>query len=212
MLAEAPRLARVTVRTYDDLAEEIFAAPARLGDARLVTVDGPSGAGKTTFARRLVAALTVRGSVALVEIEGLYEGWTLDGAWTRLDEYVLEPLAAGWAGGFHPYDWATESWSPRWHPVPVSQVLVVEGCGSSPQAADGFTTHQIWVQAPAEVAFARGSTRKGVDLDRRLRAWKEVEAAYFTEQRTRQRADLRVDGNPAQPPPYDPEMVFSTLP
>lgn len=200
-----------TVGTYDDLAAEIHTRPARLGDARLVTVDGPSGSGKTTFARRLVAALSTRGSVALVEIEKLYQGWTLDRAWQRLDDYVLEPVGAGWVGGFHPYDWARQSWSPCWCAVPISQVLVVEGCGSSPRAADSLTSLQIWIEAAPQVALARGLARKGVDLDRRLRAWKRLEAAYYAQEDTRNRANLRVDGNPVQPPCYDPESAFSTL-
>ena len=200
-----------TVRTFAGLASEIHALPPRLGDVRLVTVDGPSGSGKTTFAGRLLTALAPLGSVALVEIEALYEGWTLDGAWHRLDEYVLEPLAAGWPGGFHPYDWARQAWSPRWCAVPISQVLVVEGCGSSSRAGDRLISHQIWLEATSDVALLRGVTRDGVEWEPGLRAWKRVEAAYFAEQDTRQRADLRVDGDPAQPPPYDPEVAFSTL-
>lgn len=199
------------VRTYDGLAAEIYTMPPRLGEVRLVTVDGPSGSGKTEFARRLVPALSAYGSVVVVGMECLYEGWTLDGSWQRLLDWVLEPVAAGWAGGFHPYDWATMSWSPNWFPVPPSDVLVLEGCGSSPLAADAFTTHRIWVEAASELTLARGLAREGVDLDRRLAAWRRLEAAHFAEQATRERADLRVDGDPGQPLAYDPGIAFSTL-
>jgi len=202
----------VTVRTYDQLSEEIFAAPARLGTVRLVTVDGPSGSGKTTFAVRLLAALSTRGSVAQVHLEELYQGWTLDGAWKRLDDYVLEPLAAGWAGGFHPYDWTTSSWSPRWRAVPVTQALVVEGCGSSPRTADKLTTRRLWIEAPSDVALARGMARPGVDLPRRLRDWQRLEATHFSEQDTRRRADLLIDGDLDPAEVQDPEREFRTLP
>jgi len=204
-------LAKVTVRTYDELAEEVFSAPARLGTVRLVTVDGPSGSGKTTFAARLITALSSRGSAVQVQIEQLYQGWTLDGAWMRLDEHVLEPLATGWDGGFHPYDWTVGEWSPRWCAVPVSEVLVVEGCGSSARAADKITSRQVWIEAPADVAMARGLARAGTDLPRRLPAWQREEAQYFAEQDTRRRADLLVDGNPITPPAFDPEIAFRTL-
>ncbi len=43
--------------SFDALAAEILAAPARLGSVRFVAVDGPAGAGKTTFSARLVRAL-----------------------------------------------------------------------------------------------------------------------------------------------------------
>lgn len=199
------------VLTFDDLALEIGRAPPALGKVRLVTVDGPSGSGKTTFARRLVAALTAHGSGALVEIEALYEGWTLDGAWQRLHDSVLEPMAAGRPGGFHPYDWVSFGWSRDWATVAPSAVLVVEGCGSAPGAADHQTTLQIWIEAPPDVALARGMAREGIDLDRHLREWKRLEASHFVEQRTRQRADLRVDGAPATPLPYDPDLAFTLL-
>lgn len=201
----------MTVRTFDSLAREIHARPPRLGATRLVTVDGPSGSGKTTFARRLVAALVPLGSVAFVEIEALYQGWTLDGAWTRLHDWVLEPIAAGWPGGFHPYDWASAGWSPRWCSVPVSAVLVVEGCGSSPRAADRLTGAQIWVQAAPEVNAARGLARDGRDVAEHLRAWREDETSYFAREGTRERADLQVEGDPAQPLDYDPESAFRVM-
>lgn len=211
-MSERPRFARVTtVRTFHELAAEIRAAAARLGDVRLVTVDGPSGSGKTIFAQRLVTALSTRGSVALVQIEELYAGWTLDGAWERLHNSVLEPLAAGCPGGFHPYDWATNAWSPSWRAVPLSHVLVVEGCGSSPRAADPLTSRRIWIEAPSEVSLARGTARGGVDLDRHLETWQRLEADYFVEQDTRHRADLQVDGNPGEPLAYDDELAFSAV-
>lgn len=200
-----------TVITYGELADAIHAARPRLGGVRLVTIDGPSGSGKTEFARRLGVALAARGSLALVGLESLYEGWTLEGAWQRLDTAVLEPLAAGSDGGFHPYDWTNQQWSAQWCAIPVSHALLVEGCGSSPRAADSLTSQQIWVEAPPDVAMARGLERPGVvDLARRLRDWQVLEAAHFAEQDTRQRADLRVDGNPLEPLPFDSETAFST--
>lgn len=200
------------VHTYAQLAAEIYAAPPRLGQTRLVTVDGPSGSGKTAFARRLAAALGPRRSVAIVEIEALYEGWSLEGSWQRLRDYVLEPIAAGWVGGFHPFDWTTLSWSPRWCAVPITDVLVVEGCGSSPLAAQPFISRLIWIEAPADVALARGLDRPGVDLDRHLLAWQQIEAAHFQEQKTRQRAHVHVDGGPAEGLSFDPDLGFTTLP
>ncbi len=201
----------MTVRTFDELARAIRAAPPRLGDVRLVTVDGPSGSGKTTFARRLVSALSAQGSVDLVELEELYDGWTLAGAWDRLDRYVLEPIAAGWSGGFHPYDWATESWSPRWTSVPLCEVLVVEGCGSSPRAADAYTSHRIWMETPRSLAVARGLNREGPGYDLRLRTWRRLESAHFAEQDTRRRSDLWVEGHPETQQGYDPETSFRVL-
>ncbi|MDQ4037527.1 MAG: uridine kinase [Actinomycetota bacterium] len=201
----------MTVRTYAELADDILATPARLGDVRLVCIDGPSGSGKTTFAQRLVHSLAARGSVELVELEALYSGWSLDGAWKRLNDWVLEPVSAGWAGGFHPYDWSRGEWSPAWHSVPVSQVLVVEGCGSAPRAAQALTTRLIWVEAEPDIATMRGLARDGIVFQSQLSTWKELEAAYFRAEQTRQRADLRVDGAPSAALTHDPEVAFTTV-
>lgn len=201
----------MTVTTFDALAADIARCPPRLGEVRLVTVDGRSGSGKSVFARRLGAALSRVGTVSLVAIEALYEGWTLDGAWTRLEAAVLEPIAAGWPGGFHPFDWTTQGWSPRWCPVPITEVLLIEGCGSSPRAADPITSCRIWIEAPPDVAYARAVSREGHDLPDRLREWQLMEATYFADQDTRARADLRVDGDPAPASPYDPDLAFTVL-
>src|SRR5436305_1845641 len=45
------------VGRFADLAERVRTGAPRLGTVRFVAVDGPAGAGKTTFARRLSAAL-----------------------------------------------------------------------------------------------------------------------------------------------------------
>lgn len=199
------------VTSFDSLAANIFRARPRLGEVRLVTIDGRSGSGKSVFARRLRAALSRVCTVSLVEIEALYEGWTLDGAWPRLAEAVLEPIAGGWPGGFHPFDWASQVWSPRWCSVPITKVLIVEGCGSSPREADRITSFQIWIEAPADVAHARAVRREGHELSDRLRNWQLMEDTYFAEQDTRIRADLRVDGDPAPASSYDPDLAFSML-
>ena len=46
-----------TIDTFVALARDVLARRPRLGRVRLVAIDGPSGAGKTTFAARLARAL-----------------------------------------------------------------------------------------------------------------------------------------------------------
>ena len=88
------------VERFADLAAEIGRRPARLGAVRLVAVDGPSGAGKTTFAERLAGALIRAGRrVEVVHTDDLLDGWEDQFTfWTRLECGVLEPLARGEPG------------------------------------------------------------------------------------------------------------------
>jgi uridine kinase len=174
------------------LAEQLRAAPARLGAVRLVCVDGPAGSGKTTFAGRLAAALGT--GTGLVHMDDLYAGWTLTGAAARLAAGVLRPLAAGRPGAYHRYDWAARRFAPALTAVPVPDVLVVEGCGSSPAHLDPWTTLRVWVEAPAELRLARGLARDGAEHEADWRAWQRREAVWFAADRTRERAQLIVDG------------------
>jgi uridine kinase len=173
------------------LAARIRDLPAGLGGTRLVCIDGPAGSGKTTFAGRLAAAL--EGDVAVVHLEDLYAGWTLTGAVSRLITGVLRPIAEGRPGAYRRYDWHAGRFAER-VPVPVTAVLVVEGCGSSPRRLDPWTTMRIWVEAPRELRTARGLARDGEHLAAAWQRWQRLEAAEFAREDTRARADVRIDG------------------
>ncbi|MGY1643656.1 uridine kinase [Geodermatophilus sp. SYSU D00703] len=177
------------------LAARVRAAAPRLGRTRLVCVDGPAGSGKTTLA----GALADRLGAPVVHMDDLYAGWTTTGAFARLAAGVLRPLAAGQPGAYHRYDWGAGRFDRSPIPVPSSDVLVVEGCGSCPRAADPWAVLRIWVEAPPEVRLARGLARDGVTLEPEWRCWQRTEAALFAAERTRERADVRVDGTASRP-------------
>lgn len=158
----------------------------------MVCVDGPAGSGKTTFAARLVAALGP--GAAVVHMDDVYAGWTLDGAIERLTAAVLRPLADGRPGAYHRYDWAADRFEDATTAVAVPAVLVVDGCGSSPRAVDTWTTLRIWVESARPLRLARGLARDGDDLAGHWHRWQEAEALEFAREDTRARADLRVDG------------------
>jgi uridine kinase len=181
--------------TFAGLADRVLAAPARLGATRLVCIDGPAGSGKTTFAGRLAAALGDR--AAVVHFDDLYAGWTLTGAAARLQAGVLLPLSQGRPGSFRRYDWTLPGFSPDVTVVPVRPVLLVEGCGSSPRALDQWSSLRIWLEAPPALRIARGVERDGAHLESEWLRWQRTEAAEFARQKTRTRADVRVDGGAA---------------
>jgi uridine kinase len=182
-------------RSITALAADVLVTPPRLGGTRLVCVDGPAGSGKSTFGTRLAGAL----GAPLLHMDDLYEGWTMVGAADRLADGVLRPLQAGRPGSYHRYDWAAGTFVPEPTAVPVVPALVVEGCGSSPRALDPLTVLRVWVEAPAGLRLSRGLARDGEALRGEWVRWQQREAALFAAERTRERADLRVDGAPAVP-------------
>jgi uridine kinase len=182
----------VSAVPHADLARQVLAAPAALGPVRLVCVDGPAGSGKTTFAGRLAGALGP--AAALVHTDDLYAGWTLTGSAARLAAGVLRPLAEGRPGSYHRFDWPAGRFAAVPTPVPVPEVLVVEGCGSSRRALDLWTTLRVWVEAPADLRLARGLDRDGAAMEAHWLRWQRAEAELFAAEETRDRADLLVDG------------------
>jgi hypothetical protein len=185
----------VTPQTFATLADRIVAGPPRLGGVRFVAVDGPAGSGKTTFADRLAAALIRTGrGVQLIHVDDLLEGWDdLAGYWPRFAADVLAPLRAGLPGGYPRYDWHRGRFAER-VPVPVPDVLVLEGVGSARAAGRPDLTLGVFVCAPREVRLRRGIERDGESMRGHWLRWMDTEDAHFAADRTDGYAGLLVDG------------------
>lgn len=162
-----------------------------LGATRLVCIDGPAGAGKTTLAAELAAALG--GRAAVVHLEDLYPGWDgLDASWDYLERWVLRPLRHGEPGRMRRWDWLAGTFGEQWYAVPVVPVLIVEGVGAGRRAADADGALVVWLEAPAELRWQRLMARDGAAMAPELRRWIEGEAAHFARERTRERAAASV--------------------
>ena len=164
--------------------------PPTLGSGRLVCIDGPAGSGKTTLATAVAAASGAR----VLHMDDHYEGWAgLGDAPARIRDQVLRPLAEGRPGHYHRFDWDTGRWAER-HTVRPSELLVVEGVGAGSQELTAHATVLVWVEADRGVRLARGLARDGEALRAEWVRWMAAEAEHFERHRTRERADLRVDG------------------
>ncbi|MEV7983661.1 hypothetical protein [Micromonospora sp. NPDC085948] len=197
----------VVVEAYAELARRALAGPARLGRTRLVAVDGPSGAGKSRFAAHLADALAVRLGGArppVVHTDDLLDGWDDQVTfWPRLDEEVLAPLREGKPGAYRRYSWVRQRFLARPVPVPVAQVLVVEGVTAARAVVRPEATLSVFVTAPASVRLARAVARDGSEILPELRRWHAGERAHFAADGTAARADLLVDGAPRLPSDAD---------
>jgi uridine kinase len=175
-----------------DLLEE--RAPT-LGEGRLVSIDGPAGSGKTTLAEDLVRGfdrLNQRAARA-VHMDDLYPGWS---GLPRIDaqlDGLLSPLGEGRAGSYRRYDWLAGEFAETVTVDPVP-LLVLEGVGSGASRFDPLRTVLVWVEAPDDVRLRRGIERDGDAFRPYWEQWARDEDELFARERTRERADLVVDG------------------
>jgi cytidylate kinase len=186
---------------YADLAADVRRLPARLGSTRLVVVDGPAGACKTTFAERLAGAL---GDVQVLHMDDFYEGWSgglTPDVWDRLRAQVLEPLRSGRHGLYEHYDWGLGRFAGQ-RAVPLRPVLVIEGVGSAARPVHPLASLLVWVEAPEPTRTTRGIARDGEAMRADWLRWIVRENAHFERDRTRERADLVVDGTTGNPAAY----------
>jgi hypothetical protein len=177
------------VSNADRVLELALARPATLDRGRLICVDGPAGSGKTTLAAE-IARLS---GAPVLHMDDMFEGW--DGL-TRITDQLdslLRPLARGRAGSYRRWDWPGNAWAETVL-VPPAPLLVLEGVGSGSGDVAELVTVLAWVEVPYELRMARGLERGGVGVAENWRQWAEDEQELFARERTRERADVVLDG------------------
>jgi uridine kinase len=180
--------------SYADLAGYIGKQPPRLGEVRLVAVDGPSGAGKTVFAGRLAAVL----GAPVVHTDDLLDGWDDQFTfWPRLEERVLGPLRRGATATYRPYDWAAGAFTGAEITVEPAPVVLLEGVSAARRGIRAELSLAVFVVAPPELRFRRAVARDGDDsvaFRAYLERWRLAEDRHFAADQTAAAADLIVDG------------------
>ena len=191
------------VEKLRDLIARLHARPRRRLTL-LVGVDGPAGAGKTTFTRAL-AALDPGLDVIQMEDFGLPQAEREpalepgadrvagDVDWRRLRSHVLLPLSRDQPARYQRYDAATDAMA-EWRMVPVGGILIVEGRFSCVKALATFYDFRVWVDSPREVRLRRAGPGGEAAWERILLA---AEEAYVAAQDPAASAHLRVDGSGA---------------
>jgi uridine kinase len=106
---------------------------------------------------------------------------------------LLVPLADGLSGSYRRFDWDADRFAETVTVEPVD-LLVLEGVGSGSLRHAALVTTLVWVSVPHELRMRRGLERDGAAVQAHGRQWAIDEAEHFVSERTRERADLLVDG------------------
>lgn len=174
------------------IAKRVEETGPALAQTRLVLIDGPAGAGKTSLARVLAKALSTKRHVQTLHADDMYEGW---GGLPRLADVLIDqvitPLATGKTGRFRRWDWHAGARAEAVL-VPPAPVLIIEGVGVAMEAARAHASVVVWVQAPADLCLRRGLERDGQAMRAEWLRWQVAEQQEFAREGTRAAADVIV--------------------
>ncbi|WP_433874834.1 chorismate-binding protein [Sinomonas atrocyanea] len=167
--------------------------PARSIPA-VIAVDGRSGAGKTSLAVELAAALRTHRSVALVHLEDVYPGWDgLAAGIERCAAGILAPLRRGEAATWRAWDWAAGLDGEERVTEPAD-VVVLEGVGAGAARLRGLCDAVVWVEAEAAERKRRALERDGETYAPHWDRWAAQEDVWLADDDVRAAAAVVVGG------------------
>ncbi|GAA2199321.1 chorismate-binding protein [Sinomonas flava] len=178
---------------------------AHHGPARtpaVIAVDGRSGAGKTSLAVELAAALRTHRTVALVHLEAVYPGWDgLAAGIERCAAGILAPLRRGEAARWRAWDWAAGIDGEERVTAPAD-VVVLEGVGAGAARLRAFCDAVVWVDAEAAERKRRALERDGETYAPHWDRWAAQEEVWLADDDVRAAAAVVVastGGTPDRP-------------
>ncbi len=147
----------------------------------MVVLDGRSGAGKSSLARRLVAGWPLRGRVQLVALDDLYPGWDgLARGAVYARDAILTPHAKGQVGVWQRWDWETGERAEA-YAVDPSLPLIVEGSGVLTPDTARLADVAVWVDAPSGSRKHRALDRDGDTYRPHWDRWASQEDEHLRE-------------------------------
>jgi uridine kinase len=183
-----------------ELVSAVLDAQPRLGDVRLVAIDGPSGSGKSVLADRLVAALPT--TTALVRTDDFATWDDPVSWWPRLRHGVLEPIKAGQPGRYRRTEWVDGTPRPgQTITVEVPEVLIIEGVSAARRSVRPMISVLVWCElADPARRLRRAVARDGEQAREHLLRWQRFESGWFAVDDPRTTATIRQTEESPLPP------------
>jgi uridine kinase len=159
----------------------------------LLAIDGPAGAGKTTFAAKLEAELSVNGTVRVIHMDDLYNGW--DNALSNPLSEILDRISTAHLAGrefvIKIFNWHTMTFD-REEKIAPTDYLIIEGVGAAQQIVreTGATTY--WLEIEPEIGLQRVLDRDGAHIEVQMRQWQVDQEKHFARDETRENCEFKL--------------------
>lgn len=160
------------------------------GRARpVLLLDGGSGAGKTSLARRLAAELAEAGTagVQVLSLDDIYPGW--DGL--AQAAALLPGLLAGEHPTYRQWDWRRDRPGAR-REVDPRAPLLVEGCGALTPASAALASTSMWLAMAPSRRKRLALARDGDGYAPHWQRWAAQERRHWREDHPRELADVQL--------------------
>lgn len=157
----------------------------------IIAIDGPAGAGKTTLAAHLTAALSLKYSCTTLHMDNLYNGWQ-----SPFDHHLTDALTLACTShqksqkfSLAHFDWKKNEYGAPIE-IPQSQMLILEGVGSSQLAIRPYLNASIWIDIDPTLGFERVISRDGEVISEQMLGWLNQQAEHFRENNSESAADF----------------------
>ena len=159
----------------------------------LYAIDGPAGAGKTTFAAKLEAELSVNGSVRVIHMDDLYNGW--DNALSNPLAEILDRISTAHIAGrdfvIKLFNWHTMAFD-REERINPTDYLIIEGVGAAQQIVRETGAITYWLDIEPEIGLQRVLDRDGAHIEAQMRQWQVDQDKHFARDETRENCEFKL--------------------
>ena len=159
----------------------------------LLAIDGPAGAGKTTFAAKLEAELSLKGTVRVIHMDDLYNGWenALSNPLSEILDRISTAHLAGREFVIKIFNWHTMTFD-REEKIAPTDYLIIEGVGAAQQIVreTGATTY--WLDIEPEIGLQRVLDRDGAHIEVQMRQWQIDQDKHFARDETRENCEFKL--------------------
>lgn len=189
-------------QSFLKLGESIKSLPQKHKQL-LIGIDGGSGAGKSTFAEHLSGEFA---DSHIVHIDDFYKGLPHKGFefkehdvspnfdWDRLEAEVIEPIREGREVSYGIFSWHTNKID-KSEKISTNAVVIIEGLEVIQHRFNDVYDYKIWIDCDIDLRLERGVERDGEEMHSLwANYWLPFDEHYRDKQKTRERADLIVDG------------------